>query len=204
VAAALEVALNASSLTAAKEELELAKVAMTSISRMSSHLLAVSDIDQGHVKLLLAKINVADLVKEAVAGRKAEAKTRQVALELDIANDLPATYSDEALLKDILAQLLDNACLYSAPKTKAVIKLSQQNGQLLLEITTNGPAISEEELPLIFTKFFRGSNKPIDVPGSGLGLYIARGYAMLLGGKLWFSSAHDTTTFSLALPIKES
>lgn len=64
-----------------------------------------------------------------------------------------------------------------------------------------GPGIAEEERPLIFTKFFRGHNVRADVAGAGLGLFIARAYAKLLGGRIWFESRLNVgSTFFLKLP----
>ncbi|MBI5153375.1 MAG: ATP-binding protein, partial [Parcubacteria group bacterium] len=73
---------------------------------------------------------------------------------------------------------------------------------LLIEIIDHGFGIPEEEQVLIFTKFFRASNHGKENVGDGLGLYIAKAYITLLGGRIWFNSEEGKgTTFSITLPI---
>lgn len=83
------------------------------------------------------------------------------------------------------------------------IKVRRQNDDMLIEVTDDGIGIPEEHRPLLFTKFFRGSNfDTTAIPGAGLGLYIAKSYLTLLGGKIWFESAEGKgTTFFVSLPI---
>ena len=71
----------------------------------------------------------------------------------------------------------------------------------MIAVHNEGETITEEDAPQIFTKFFRGSNRPADVSGGGLGLYLAREYIRLLGGNLWFESSAGRTVFRVSLPL---
>jgi signal transduction histidine kinase len=64
--------------------------------------------------------------------------------------------------------------------------------------------MSKEDQAQIFTKFFRGSNRPAEVAGAGLGLYLVREYARLLGGKVWLESGAAGTVVRVAVPVKRS
>jgi len=71
----------------------------------------------------------------------------------------------------------------------------------IFQVMDRGIGITEEQKPLIFTKFFRGQNVPQDAHGAGLGLFIAREYVRLLGGKIWFESKLGFgTTFTVSIP----
>ncbi|KKT38165.1 MAG: Multi-sensor signal transduction histidine kinase [Parcubacteria group bacterium GW2011_GWA1_44_13] len=74
---------------------------------------------------------------------------------------------------------------------------------ICIEVADHGFGIPEEEQVTVFTKFFRGSNRGKENVGDGLGLYIAKAYITLLGGKIWFKSEEGKgTTFYITLPIE--
>ena len=97
-------------------------------------------------------------------------------------NDLPAWHGDASALGEIVANLLENAFRYS--RSGGAIGLHCQAGeQLELSIWDSGPLIPSEEREEIFAKGVRGSNGAA-LPGSGLGLALARDLARELGGNL--------------------
>ena len=97
-------------------------------------------------------------------------------------NVLPAWHGDASALGEIVANLLENAFRYS--RSGGAIGLHcQANEQLELSIWDSGPLIPSEEREQIFAKGVRGSNGAA-LPGSGLGLALARDLARDLGGDL--------------------
>ena len=95
---------------------------------------------------------------------------------------LPAWHGDASALGEIVANLLENAFRYS--RSGGAIGLHcQANEQLELSIWDSGPLIPSEEREQIFAKGVRGSNGAA-LPGSGLGLALARDLARDLGGDL--------------------
>ena len=75
-------------------------------------------------------------------------------------------------------------------------------GALVIEIRDTGIGILEQQQPIVFTKFFRGSNfNTSNLSGAGLGLFISRAYAEVLNGKIWFKSEPDIgTSFFISIP----
>ena len=69
-------------------------------------------------------------------------------------------------------------------------------------VEDEGPGILEEELPHVFSKFFRSKNaKSSPIKGSGLGLYLARYFTELHGGEIFVESTYGQgTTFTIKLP----
>lgn len=115
-----------------------------------------------------------------------------------------AVNTDKKLLCKALFEIVENAVAYSRPGSKVEVtaSLQDQEKKLLVEVSDTGVGIPEEEQPIIFTKFFRGSNRGKEVVGDGLGLYLAKAYVILLGGKIWFESVEGKgTTFFISLPI---
>jgi signal transduction histidine kinase len=71
-----------------------------------------------------------------------------------------------------------------------------------IKVTDNGKPVPKEYREKIFEKFFRIDNHLVhDQKGYGLGLFIARSYAIAVGGKLEYESENQNNTFILSLPI---
>lgn len=112
-------------------------------------------------------------------------------------------YLDTQLFRHILTNLLSNASKFSAGDSTIDFKISQREGTLSLEITDQGKGIPEEEQKQVFEPFFRASNAS-NIEGTGLGLYIAKHFAELMGGIIHFKSRLNSgTIFWVELPIHE-
>lgn len=98
--------------------------------------------------------------------------------------------ADPALLKQSLRTMLDNAKKFTPQN--GVITLTGRvlpEGKISLEIADSGVGIPTEDLPRIFDRFWRGSSARSGVPGSGLGLSIARWIVDRHGGRIDVASA---------------
>ncbi|MBL9153408.1 MAG: sensor histidine kinase [Verrucomicrobiales bacterium] len=114
---------------------------------------------------------------------------------------LAGAEADEALLRHILANLLSNACKYSAPGTPIRFSIRREGDLGVFEIGDRGIGIPETDLPRLFGSFVRGSNVG-DRPGSGLGLVLVERCVKLHGGKLDLKSVlGQGTTVTVHLPL---
>jgi PAS domain S-box-containing protein len=112
---------------------------------------------------------------------QARAAGRRVAVE---AGELPASLRcDPEGLRLAFKVLLDNAIQYSPAETVIGIKGRIAAGGIELTVHNDGPGVALEDVPRIFDKFYRGSNAT-GLPGSGLGLYMARSVVEVHGGTL--------------------
>lgn len=97
---------------------------------------------------------------------------------------LPATaICDPELTGLALRTLASNAAKYTPASTKVEIGGRLADGGLLLEVVDDGPGVSTEDLPNLFRRYYRGQNST-GVPGTGLGLSLAREMIELQGGSL--------------------
>jgi signal transduction histidine kinase len=170
------------------------------LARLVRTLLDVSRIDSGQVPVRLAPVDVAAVVHAAVDQTTQDAERVVVSIPAEA-----AAIADPDRLEDVLSNLIGNALKFSPPGAPVEITGARRDGQVVLAVRDHGNGIPEHELPRIFDRFYqvhRGTSR--QVGGSGLGLYIARGYVRAMGGQLWAESAPGQgSTFNVALPAAE-
>jgi two-component system sensor histidine kinase KdpD len=86
--------------------------------------------------------------------------------------------------------LLENAARYSPPGSLILITGRIADDRLSVTVADDGPGIDAAEQPFIFDKFFRGKNHKQQLPGSGMGLAIAKALIEAHGGGIGVVSSH--------------
>jgi signal transduction histidine kinase len=125
--------------------------------------------------------------------------------DLDIGVNLEAprlqVNADPTRLAQVFDNLLSNAVKY-APGSKVNITLRSQDNQAHIAVSDDGPGIPEENLPNIFTRFYRVPNQNRTIRGSGLGLFICRRIINAHQGEITAESKPgEGTTFHIFLPL---
>lgn len=107
---------------------------------------------------------------------------------------------DATRIERVLRNLLDNALKYSPDGGMVEVVVRSEDGWAIAEVTDHGVGIPEDELPLLFEKFHRGSNTR-ELRGTGLGLAGSRAVVQQLGGTIEVRSRlGEGSTFALRLP----
>lgn len=135
------------------------------------------------------------------AGRLAETGAR-----FEIAPPLPRPLGDATLIRQILANLIDNALTYRHHDVPTEVKVwaRQEFDAVLIHVRDNGIGIAPEYHEKIFEVFQRLHTEE-EYPGTGIGLAIARKAARLMGGDVSLQSApHEGCTFCVRLPAADS
>ncbi len=111
--------------------------------------------------------------------------------------------TDPVMVREIIRNFLENAFRYTARGGRIALELSGDAEAVTIAVHDTGMGIPREQQGMIFTKFFRADNALRHAAdGSGLGLYIARSLAGLLGGTARFISEEGKgSIFSLTLPV---
>jgi len=121
---------------------------------------------------------------------------------VEIPSDLAPVDADPGLIALVLRQLLDNALKYSSPSASIGISAERLDDNIIVHVFNDGPGIPSEELNAIFQKFYRGRDVRERIPGTGLGLTIAREIVATHGGKLTVNSQPGSgVRFSFTLPV---
>ncbi|MDH4091225.1 MAG: ATP-binding protein [Cyclobacteriaceae bacterium] len=111
-------------------------------------------------------------------------------------------YTDRKRLRIVLSNVIANAIKHHLPEPNRdnyfSVTISQDKHLVVIQVTDNGPGISEKYHESIFKMFFRASGR---TAGSGLGLYIVKETVNKLGGKITLASRQgEGTTFTISLP----
>lgn len=184
------------------EDLDIVGHSLMSIQKLSEHLVAVSEIDQGSISVKKSMTKITDVFGEIQNILEKKAEGGKITLSFGPVSVAAAFDTDPKLFKKALHEVIDNAILYSPAGSDVKINTAIKENNIIIEVADTGVGIPEAEQPVIFSKFFRASSRPKNVAGAGLGLYIAREYIKVLGGKIWFDSVEGKgTTFFISLPI---
>jgi len=196
----IEVVMDALKDKEARTTLETAYHAVRDVQKLSTRLVDVSQIDQKQIVPAYEEVSVATLIDDAIAAAHEHGKPRKAKIHASAVREDLKVDTDPRLLGVALRELIDNAVLYGS-ESGVEIAVQPEKLDLVIQVMDRGIGISDEQKPLIFTKFFRGQNVPQDAYGAGLGLFIARSYVRLLGGKIWFESKLGLgTTFTISVP----
>lgn len=113
--------------------------------------------------------------------------------------DYPPVSADALALRQVLGNLVDNACKYTASGGDVWIYLERRDQRVVIEVCDTGIGINSEALEQIFNPFFRGTH---DRPGQGLGLAISRDLIRQMGGDIEVESVPQRgSKFSVLLPL---
>ena len=112
--------------------------------------------------------------------------------------------ADREKLGQILRNLLDNAVKFSPGGGTVTVEAHRRAGRVEVRVVDEGDGIPEAEREHIFSKFHRADSTG-GYGGAGLGLFIARGLVMAMGGRIWVDSAEGGgSSFVFELPLAEA
>ena len=178
--------------------------AIESIERMGrciDGLLSLSRYEAGMDQAQLEPLDVADLLRRALALAAAPAAEREVLVEAG----LPSEYwisSDPALLERIVDNLLLNAVEYAPPHSRVQLSLQQVDGSSRLRIGNEAPDLGTEDLLRMGERFWRKTQAREISRHGGLGLALARTLAEVLGLRLHFELEHGVLWATLE-PLRD-
>jgi signal transduction histidine kinase len=170
----------------------------TRLAALIADVLDTSRIEAGTFSYRFADVDLAELVQGTVA--TASLAQNEVRLVADVGSTRAIVRADAERLRQVVANLVDNAVKYSPAGGEVAVRVWQQNGSVLISVSDRGPGIPKDGQGVIFEKFGRVSGSG-SKPGTGLGLYIARSITEAHGGTLAVSSAPGHgATFTVTLP----
>ena len=179
-------------------------VIVRQVDRMASlvdNVLDVSRLESDTFSYAFVAYEPARLIAETA--QEARGGWRQHQIVVDAHDGLPPARGDADRLKQVLLNLVSNACRYSAEGTTVTLRARSNGADVRIDVADEGPGIPPESLPLLFNRFARLRTPDAQkVRGTGLGLYISRRIVEAHGGRITVESEPGRgSTFSVAVPL---
>ncbi len=176
------------------------------ILRLANDLLDVANIESGRFGYEFVQSDLIDLIQKSISEYLYLADQHKIKIYFEPPSDgLPPFKFDPMRIKIVIQNLLENALRYNIEGGQIIIKVEKKPPYVEVSVSDTGIGIPKEELPKLFTKFFRASNVlKYETEGTGLGLYITRNIVEAHGGKIWAESIENRgTTMHFTLPMDE-
>jgi signal transduction histidine kinase len=169
------------------------------ILTMLNTLMDISEAETGAMKLQLEEVNIAALIEDTVELYAHVADDKKVSLHVTAPNDLFLT-ADPNRMRQVMANLLDNAVKYTPSGGRIELQASQRDNQAVIVIQDSGIGISAEEAPRIWNRLYRGDQSRSQ-RGLGLGLSLVKAVVQAHNGHIDVSSQPGRgSLFTIYLP----
>ena len=166
---------------------------------MLTTLMDISEAETGTMKLNVSQVEVAKVVGEVTDLYEDAAEEGGVELRVSVPEQLTVN-ADRDRLRQALANLVDNAIKYTPRGGRVEVSASRGDNAVIIRVADTGPGISEQDLPRIFDRLYRGDQSRA-TRGLGLGLSLVRAYVEAQGGTVTVDSKPGAgATFTLRLP----
>jgi signal transduction histidine kinase len=173
------------------------------MSKLISDLSDISRIERGKLSLEPTTLSLNPYVDETMSSLRHKIKEKNQSLEAEVPDNLPEIHADPNRLVQVLTNLVSNAWKYTPEGGRILIRASQTNGFVKVEVIDNGLGISEADQAKLFTQFFRSEAQEVrDQIGWGLGLNVTKKLVEIMDGEISFSSVLDEgSNFWFTIPV---
>ena len=152
---------------------------------LANDLLTLAQLESGKSTLQASEIDLLRFFNDLVRDWNKKFAAKNLKAVVDVADDCPSFRADEASVREVFDNLLDNAVKYSNEKGEIRLGARRRNGETILSVSDHGIGIGQEDLPRIFERFYRADKaRSRELGGTGLGLSIVKHIAQLHGGRV--------------------
>lgn len=173
------------------------------MTQLVDNLLDLGRIEAG-VGLNLEAVNIESMLQDVAGAYQAQAANKRISLAADIPGGMRPIEADLTLLRQAVANLVDNAIKYTQPGGRVTVHSRQHDGRQVISVEDTGVGIAPTDQARLFEKFYRARrSETLREKGSGLGLAIVKSVAEQHGGRVTVESRLGVgSTFTLELPAR--
>jgi signal transduction histidine kinase/tetratricopeptide (TPR) repeat protein len=175
------------------------------LSLLINNMLDFSKMEVGQKSFHFEKGNLADIAEEMVLSIRNYWSDKGFEINFILNKVIPDSYFDKESIKQVLQNLIDNACKYSGTSKKVDVEVSTDTRNIVLSVKDYGIGIQKKDQKELFNRFFRSSDTLTQqIKGSGIGLTIVKQIVDKHLGELLLNSEYGKgSQFQVLLPIKK-
>jgi signal transduction histidine kinase len=189
----------------AKMRLENTLISSERLVKLVNDLLDITRLEMGKIELKLERASIEEIISGVIEEMKPAAEKKGLYLKWEKpATALPEMSLDKNKIRQVILNLVDNGIKYTQ-KGGVTVKGRRMNSEVRIEVRDTGVGMSKEEIENLFEIMARGrAGLQYWMQGVGLGLYTARKFVEMHGGRVWAESPGKDkgSTFYIELPIK--
>jgi signal transduction histidine kinase len=190
--------------------LERVKASTERLGTLINDLAKMVAIDGGKLDQTLVRVDLEAIIDDAIGEIIAQISEKNITMRVDLPDNLPAIQANKDALQQILANLLQNACLVTPRDGEIrlfarVEKKENEPNYLLVSVTDQGGGIAKVNVARIFSRHYKDDNPSIPGIGdTGVGLSIVKSLIDLQKGRIWVDTKEGSgSTFSCIIPLAE-
>lgn len=172
------------------------------INRLVGDLENLSQYDRELLKLDITEFDFAELMRKTIRNFDGEAATKEITVKVE--GEETIILADRDKITQVIVNLMSNALKYTAPGGKIQAKARKLAAGIEFSIIDNGIGIHEEDINLIFERFYRADkSRTRKTGGAGIGLTIVKAIVEAHGGEICVKSMlGEGSEFRVLLPEK--
>lgn len=171
------------------------------LNKQVENLLNISRLESGFLKLNKDWCDLSELIHSVV--QKLQNETISQKIIFSPAENLPLFKLDSGLMEQVLQNLIQNAILYTPGNSTISIQIADIGDDCVITIEDNGKGFPENELSLVFEKFYRLPHAKAG--GTGLGLSIAKGFSEAHNGTIQLENLNSGgAKFTITIPCEKT
>jgi len=183
-----------------KKYIGIAYVKTKRLEKLIEDLFGFTKLNYGKISMNVSKVDVIKLLSQLLEEFYPSFMDRNLSYELQSNVPVQIVSADANLLARLFDNLINNAIKYGADGKRILVKVHGSEELVSIQVVNYGYVIPEEELPLIFNKFYRvEQSRSTNTGGTGLGLAISKSIVDMHGGTIHVSSDLSGTVFTVKL-----
>lgn len=186
---------------------EKVKAALTAIYQanerlihLTDNLLEVSQLEDQVIHIKCQTFNFSEVARETIEEMRPKAASKNLVLTVALPQEDFLICADELMLRQVLINLLDNACKYTS-QGGITLNAEKKDNKLLVSVIDTGPGLEEKDLAGLFGRFERRTNQEKNNQSFGLGLYVNKLIIEAHHGKIWAETRGENFGFKVNFEI---
>jgi len=187
--------------TKTREKLQTIRKSTDRLINMCREIMNFRKLDKNKYQVEFHRGNIAKFISDIAATFQGQAVEHNINLLTDIPKQIEADF-DPGIMEKVMFNMISNALKFTPKNGKVHVITFVKDSYVHIIIKDTGYGISEDELPYVFDRFFRGKNDSLAIDqGSGIGLAFSKELIQLHGGKIQVNSKKgEGTAFQISLP----